>query len=129
MAHYCVLFFSLGDPHKLEAVENEVDQEIDVLIQERKAKELADKKGRSTRHKKGPIQGTASDNQLSAAFGERLKPNQQNASKVKIVKAAKAASVAAQNSAEVGVPHVLHQLVSILSDTEHANRLVFLGCY
>lgn len=90
-----------GDERKLGEVEDQVADEIDAIIKAKKAQEESDKKGRRQRHKRATPAGIATDNEVNAAMGQRLKPTAQQAPQVKAIGASKKAAAVSQQSAMV----------------------------
>lgn len=98
------MFFS-GDKAKLEEMEETVAKEIDEQLK-KNAQDL-DKKSRSQRHRKKVSSDTAASNELSAAFGERVRAPSSQTAKVNELrqagKNAQKAAVAARNDIDISV--------------------------
>ncbi|KAK3909734.1 Squamosa promoter-binding-like protein 7 [Frankliniella fusca] len=120
--HKAIVRFISSDALKLDDEESKLIKELEEQEEERKRQESSDKRGRSSRHKKGTPTGAASSNQVASAVGERLKPTPDQAAKSKELAEAKKAQELAQIKAQATVDA---QVMAYLNPDSDVSRNLF----
>lgn len=99
--NHCLLFWLVaGDELKLQEEESKVLDEIETIVRDRVAQNVPGQR-KSRSRKAVVLDGTATNNQVASALGERKKPSAQQLSKKKKIEGEKKLASQAHRDAQV----------------------------